>query len=225
MAKRPGRPRKPFAKLSEAYRKRLRAGKAKGLSHSQAHGHPRQKEVSAQIVRASMPPSPRPATLTKSYRVAERMKQGESMTHAARMEGIGLSTLKRWKSFFGFIDYDPKTQRYAAVDTLSSMEVYVKPGELARLTVDRNTASQLAGYLNAVMKAIRQNDAKGLRRYSRVVISDVRGNRHRLVTDLDTLIVLERARKRRIADNQKEAGRQHRISERVELGGDLAFSQ
>jgi hypothetical protein len=225
MAKRPGRPRKPFAKLSDAYRKRLRAGKAKGLSHSQAHGHPRQKEVSAQIVRASMPPSPRPATLTKSYRVAERMKQGESMTLAARMEGIGLSTLKRWKSFFGFIDYDPNARRYAAVNTLSSMEVYVKPGDLVRLTVDRDTASQLAGYLNAVMKAIRQNDANGLRQYSRVVIRDVRGNRHRLVTDLDTLIVLERARKRRIADNQKEAGRQHRISERVELGGDLAFSQ
>ncbi|AKH38229.1 hypothetical protein BCL69_105510 [Nitrosomonas communis] len=224
MAKRRGRPRKPLAQLSQVYQKRLRAGKAKGLSRSQAYGHPRQKEVSAQLVRASAPPTPKLATLTKSYRVAERMRQGESMTHAARMEGIGLATLKRWMSGFGFIDFDPNAKRYKAADTLSSMEVYVKPGKLERLTVDQTTASQLAEYLNEVMKAIRQNDASMLRKYMRTVIHDVRGNSHRLVTDLDTLIALERARKRRIVESQKEAGRQHRISERVELGGNLAFS-
>jgi hypothetical protein len=79
MAKRLGRPRKPLVQLSMAYRKRLRAGKAKGLSRSQAYGHPRQKEVSAQVVRASEPPTPKLATLTKSFRVAERMRQGESI--------------------------------------------------------------------------------------------------------------------------------------------------
>jgi hypothetical protein len=140
------------------------------------------------------------------------------------MEVIGLSTLKRWMSSFGFVDYDTNTKRYMAADTLSSMEVYVKPGALQRLIVDQTTASRLAEYLNVVMKAIKHNDTSVLRKYARTVIHDVRGNSYRLVTDLDTLIVLERARKRRIVESQKEAGRQHRISERVELGGNLAFS-
>jgi hypothetical protein len=78
--------------------------------------------------------------------------------------------------------------------------------------------------LNAVMKAIKNNDGKLLDKYSRILIHDVNGVSYRLVTDLDTLIVLERERKRRITESQKEPGRQHRISERVELGGNLAFS-
>lgn len=220
----PGRPRKILAQLSPAYRKRLQAGKAKGLSRSQSYGHPHLKESSAFAVRVSKPFLPQSATLTKSYRVAQRMKNGASMTHAARMEGISFSTLKRHMSELGFVKFDEKTKRYRAEDTLAGLEVYVKPGELRRLIVDKTTASLLAEYLNKVMKAIKNNDAKLLEKFTRIAIHDVNGLSYRLVTDLDTLIVLERERKRRISESQKEAGRQHRISERVELGGNLAFS-
>ncbi|ALQ51369.1 hypothetical protein [Nitrosomonas ureae] len=224
MTKKIGRPRKLLSQLSAGYRKRLKAGKAKGLSRSQSYGHPRQKEISAQIIRTSTPLSPKSSTLIKSYRVAERMRQGESLTHAARMERIGVSTLKRWMNDLGFIKYSSDTKRYLALDTLASLEVYVKPDAIKRLIVDKSTASQLAGYLNTVMKAIKNNDGKLLDKYTRIVVLDVRGHSYRLVTDLDTLIVLERERKRRIVESQKEAGRQHRISERVEIGGNLEFS-
>jgi len=219
-----GRPRKSLAQLSPAYRKRLQSGKAKGLSRPQAYGHPKQNEASARAIQASKPILPKLSTLTKSFRVAHRMKNGESMTHAAKMEGIGVATLKRWLNNLGFIQYNANTKRYRAADTLAALEVYVKPGELKRLVVDETTASLLAGYLNVVMKAIKNNDGKLLDKYSRLGIHDVNGAAYRLVTDLDTLIALERERKRRISESQKEAGRQHRISERVELGGNLAFS-
>lgn len=146
------------------------------------------------------------------------------MTHAAKMEGIGVATLKRWMKNLGFIQYDAESKRYRAADTLAALEVYVKPGELKRLVVDETTASLLAGYLNVVIKTIKNNDGKLLDKYSRLDIHDVNRKSYRLITDLDTLIALERERKRRIAESQKEAGRQHRISERVELGGSLAFS-
>lgn len=152
------------------------------------------------------------------------MKHGESMTHAAKMERISTTTIKRWLSDLGFIQYDANSKRYRASDTLAALEIYVKPGELKRLVVDNSTASVLAKYLNTVMNAVKHNDGKLLDKYSRIAIYDVDGKPYRLVTDLDTLIVLERERKRRIAQSQKEAGRQHRISERVELGGNLAFS-
>ncbi|MBS0424233.1 MAG: hypothetical protein JSR71_07380 [Proteobacteria bacterium] len=222
--KKPGRPRKLFGQLSPSYRKHLQSGKEKGLTRSQAYGHPRKKEASALVFNASKPFLLRQTTLTKSYKVAQRMKNGESMTHAAKMEGISVATLKRWMNDLGFIQYDANTKRYRTADTLAALEVFVKPGELKRLTVDETTASLLAGYLNVVMKAIKKNDEKLLDKYSRIVIHDINGISYRLVTDLDTLIVLERERKRRIAEGQKEAGRQHRISERVELGGNLAFS-
>lgn len=222
--KKPGRPRKLFGQLSPSYRKRLQSGKAKGLTRSQASGHPQQNEASALLVNASKPFLPRQTTLTKSFKVVQRMKDGVSMTHAAKMEGIGVATLKRWMNDLGFIQYNANTKRYRAADTLAALEVYVKPGELKRLVVDETTASLLAGYLNVVMKAIKNNEGKLLDKYSRLDIHDVNGAAYRLVTDLDTLIVLERERKRRISESQKEAGRQHRISERVELGGNLAFS-
>ncbi len=219
-----GRPRKLLTELSPAYRKRLQSGKAKGLSRSQAYGHPKQKEVSAQSIQASKPFLPQLSTLKKSFKAARRIKNGESMTHAAKMEGIGVATLKRWMKNLGFIQYDAESKRYRAADTLAALEVYVKPGELKRLVVDETTASLLAGYLNVVIKTIKNNDGKLLDKYSRLDIHDVNGKSYRLITDLDTLIALERERKRRIAESQKEAGRQHRISERVELGGSLAFS-
>lgn len=222
--KKSGRPRKLLALLSPAYRKRLQAGKAKGLSRSQSFGHPRLKEASAQAIRASKPFLPKLTTLTKSYKVAQRMKNGESLTHAAKMEGISTSTLKRWREELGFIHYDSKIKRYQSAETVARLEVYVKSGELKRLAVDKTTASLLAEYLNTVMKAIKNNNGKLLEKYAHIVIHDVNGFSHRLVTDLDTLIVLERDRKRHISESQKEAGKQHRISERVELGGNLAFS-
>lgn len=222
--KKPGRPRKLFSQLSPAYRKRLQSGKAKGLSRSQAYGHPKQKETSAKVIQALKPFLPKSGTLTKSYKVAQRMKNGASMTHAAKMEGISVATLKRWMNDFGFIQYEGNSKRYRAAETVAALEIYVKPGELKRIIVDKASASLLAEYLNAVMRALKNNDGKLLDKYSRLVIHDVNGMSYRLVTDLDTLIVLERVRKRGISESQKEAGRQHRISERVELGGNLAFS-
>lgn len=224
LIRKPGRPRKSLAQLSPAYRKRLQSGKAKGLSRSQAYGHPRQKEASAIAVSISKPFLPQSSTLTKSFKVAQRMKNGESLTHAAKMERISTATLKRRMNDLGLIQYDANTKRYRANDTLAALEIYVKPGELKRIIVDKASASLLAEYLNTVMKAIKNNDGKLLNKYVRLVIHDVYGTSYRLVTDLDDLIALERERKRRIAVSQKEAGRQHRISERVELGGSLAFS-
>lgn len=223
-AKKTGRPRKSLAQLTPAYRKRLQSGKVKGLSRSQAYGHAKPKEVSARAIQASKPYLPKLSTLTKSFKVAQRMKNGESMTHAAKMEGISAATLKRWLNDLGFIQFDANSKRYRASGTLAALEIYIKPGELKRLVVDNSTASVLAKYLNRVMNAVKHNDGKLLDKYSRIAIYDVYGKSYRLVTDLDSLIVLERERKRRIAENQKEAGRQHRISERVELGGNLAFS-
>lgn len=78
--RKPGRPRKSLAQLSPAYRNRLQSGKAKGLSRSQAYGHPRQKEASAIAVSISKPFLPQSSTLTKSFKVAQLMKNGESMT-------------------------------------------------------------------------------------------------------------------------------------------------
>lgn len=222
--KKTGRPRKLLAQLTPAYRKRIKSGKAKGMSRSQSYGHPREMEISANTIRSSIPTFPQLSTLIKSFAVAERMKQGESLTQAAKKEKTSVTTLKRWMEKLGFIRFDANKKRYLAADTLASLEVYMKPDAIKRLIVDKTTASQLAGYLNTVMKAIKNNDEKLLDKYTRLVVRDVRGKSYRLVTDIDTLIVLERERKRRITESQKDAGRQHRISERVEIGGNLAFS-
>ncbi|PXW80430.1 hypothetical protein C8R34_14812 [Nitrosomonas sp. Nm84] len=60
--KKPGRPRKLFGQLTSSYRKRLQSGKAKGLTRSQAYGHPRQKEASALVVNALKPFLPKLST-------------------------------------------------------------------------------------------------------------------------------------------------------------------
>lgn len=184
------------------YAARKQRGLTRGLSLPQLRGHSGQRRGAEGTVlgmRASglITGVGREQTmLAKKYAAVARMRSGDSLRHAAKAEGIGPSTLRRFIKEQGIADptYSrSRGGRPARIRSYSLSERYRAPiladdgTFLALAPVDHKTASLLGSYWQDVMFALEgHGNTLGAYASATVYTLDGRGP-YRLMTDLDTI--------------------------------------
>jgi hypothetical protein len=179
---------KPLSQLSPAHRRRRERGIARGLSPSQAGGHPKKGELSvSELKRKGYLPKSRKEEPAR--RAIRRMARGESMTRAARAEGIHPSTVKRYGMEHGLLEHVPheEARRFAPSYRVSRVPRFrlIEAGGLpvGPVQVDARNASILGRYWNAVKKWRHDGDASALGEFRGVVVKDVHGKPYTLATN------------------------------------------
>jgi hypothetical protein len=192
------------------YARRRHLASERGLTLSQARGHPRTTKGEAAIrtllqrgetTRAGRAEE----TLRKYYRVVERLEHGQSKTRALRTEHLGAATFDRYNQMQGTrrngdeqplvqpkYHYSPSTGRPSTVkgykiDNPGSTPILAADGTIiSGPSVDARTASLLGQYWNAVEKAQRGDDSD-LQKFAHVVVYTRDGKAYRLMTDINNI--------------------------------------
>jgi hypothetical protein len=170
------------------YARRKQLARERGLSLSQARGHPKKGERSVSEMKRKRY-FPRTRKEEAARRAIRRMTRGESMSRAARAEGISPSTVKRYGMEHGLLEHVPheEARRFAPSYRVSRAPRFrlIQAGGLPAgpVQVDARNASILGRYWNAVKKWRRDGDASALGEFRGVVIKDVHGRRYTLAAD------------------------------------------
>lgn len=172
----------------QEYARRKQLARERGLSTSQARGHPRKGERSVSEMKRKRY-FPRTRKEEAARRAIRRMTRGESMSRAARAEGISPSTVKRYGTEHGLLEHVPseEARRFAPSYRVSRVPRFrlIQAGGLpvGPVQVDARNASILGSYWNAVKKWRQQGDASALEEFRGVVVNDVHGRRYTLAAD------------------------------------------
>src|SRR5215211_2707787 len=170
------------------YARRKQLARERGLSLSQARGHPKKGERSvSEMKRKGYFARTRKEEAAR--RAIRRMTRGESMSRAARAEGISPSTVKRYGMEHGLLEHVPhgEARRFAPSYRVGRAPRFriIQAGGLpvGPVQVDARNASILGRYWNAVKKWRRNGDASTLGEFRGVVVKDVHGRRYTLAVD------------------------------------------
>src|SRR3954464_11560790 len=90
----------------QEYARRKQLARERGLSISQARGHPQKGERSVSDMKTKRY-FPRTRKEKSARRAIRRMTRGESMSRAAQAEGISPSTVKRYGMEHGLLEHVP----------------------------------------------------------------------------------------------------------------------
>jgi hypothetical protein len=159
------------------YRRRVDRGLAKGLSRSQARGHPRSAEqpVSAKARVRTINP--------KLEAGLKALRQKRSLTTAAREAHVAPERLRRYVQDLGFVE--KRGGRYAVGTDLRLRHVqFYSNAKLVQTTVRGFDEASLAGsYWDAVHRGfLRTNDLEYLDPYVGKQITDASGRSYLLET-------------------------------------------
>jgi hypothetical protein len=179
-------------KAEYARRKALAA--ARGLSVSQARGHPRAQagEVGVRALkRGGTVATSKETTLGKFYRAVAELARGRPLRQAAMGAGISPSTVRRLnrerRLFQPVYRYNragkPTSVKGHEVAYSGSTPILTSDSILiAAPPVDAKTASVLGSYWNAVGAALKGDD-RALKAFAHTTIYDATGNDYRLMAD------------------------------------------
>lgn len=173
--------RRAAEELSPAYSRRIARAEAMGRTRAEARGHGRRPpdEVLGQDALDS-------DAYERSLHVLRRMRSGESLTAAARAEGISPATARRYLS--PALEQDAN-RRWTAkpVDRLAREMKYLTP-QGYEWVAPRNSieATKLAEYDNAVQAYLVGNE-RPLRRFRRMRLRLRDGTSLPFTTDLDQI--------------------------------------
>lgn len=164
------------------YRRRIERGLAKGLSLSQARGHPKATEKPA-----SQTTRQRKVQLDDSLAAAiKAMNRGQSMTAAAREEHVSVERLRRFLVQENLADKDgrrwvPKDQRPRRVPVMTD-------GQFRILTVDGYQQARIVGeHHTAAGQFVRSNNLAVLEPFKGLVVRLANGRTVPLETDPNDL--------------------------------------
>jgi hypothetical protein len=181
------------------YTRRKALAAERGLSLSQARGHPRRGETGiAALKRLGTLLPGRDRTLEQYYAVvADLREEGWSLRQAAAVEDISPRTVWRLNAEHGLISKQDRITKHGKL--VFDRYTFPDPFRMHLLTsdgvphpqvpLDKRYISLVARYWNAVDKAM-QGDAQALRdlqAYAHRPIYDVEGHRYQLQTDLNAL--------------------------------------
>lgn len=162
------------------YQRRLERGKAKGLSRSEARGHPRAGEPSRREAASD-------AKARKKLESAiARFRTGQSLTASARAAGVSTERLRR----FGTLNEIAKRQGRVWVAEPKRqwrMPIIVQADVRAIIVPYKTDASEIGRYHNAVKRFIDTGDPEHLDEFSGKRIRDVSGRSYAFETDLNEL--------------------------------------
>lgn len=162
------------------YQRRLERGKAKGLSRSEARGHPRAGEPSRQE-------TPSDAKARKKLESAiGQLRAGQSLTASARAAGVSTERLRR------FVTLNELAKRQGRVWVAEPkrqwrMPIIVQADVRAIIVPYKTDASEIGRYHNAVKRFIDTGDPEHLDEFSGKRIRDVSGRSYAFETDLNEL--------------------------------------
>jgi len=163
------------------YARRIARALAKGLSRSQARGHPKPAESS---IRTSL--GGRPIEDARVQLALKILRQGKSLSGAAREVRISPERLRRYAIETNVIE---KQGRRWSVrhDLPRRMLLYSRGQALSVVVGDFDSASRIGRFMAAVGKFLTTNNPAGLAEFAGQSVRDVSGVTHVFETRLNAL--------------------------------------
>ena len=177
--------RKALHELSPAYRRRIERGMARGLSRSQARGHPKAGETPASRRRVYRSEQ----KLLKGIRLVDR--PGYTFQRAAREAGVSAERLREYAHQTGYAQKErgrwmvPERHRGTVLFPIFS------EGQLKRIKLsDLDQKAKLGLYMQRVRFALETNRPEWLSEFRGQYLTDDNGVRHYFETDFRVVRVL-----------------------------------
>jgi hypothetical protein len=169
------------------YARRIARAVGKGLSRSQARGHPKPTEA---IIRAS-----RTAKPLEDHRLQLALKvlrQEKSLTAAAREAKVSPERLRRYATERSIIER--RGRRWIVRRDLPRRMLLFSDGKTLQIVVgDFASASKVGRFMSAVSTFLRTNNPAGLRQFEGVSVADISGKIHPFETHPNALYRLASA--------------------------------
>jgi len=169
------------------YARRIARGAAKGISRSQARGHPKPSEAAI----ASRRP-PRPIEDGRLQLALKVLRQEKSLSAAARAAKIAPERLRHFATDRDIIERQGR--RWIVRQQLPRRMLLFSDGRAVQVIVgDFTAASKVGRFMSAVSHFLRTNNPAGLREFEGVSVTDVSGGTHPFETRPNALYRLASA--------------------------------
>jgi hypothetical protein len=162
------------------YARRIARGQFKGLSRSQARGHPLAGESLASQPQATPTYTPQ---LEAGFRL---IRDGKSLSAAAKEAHVSPERLRRYVHGQGI--GERRGRRWVALpDKRYRRMLTYSEGRALTVTVDLSEAQHVGAYMSSVGRFLHTNDTAHLNWFEGLEATDVRGVSHPFETDPNTL--------------------------------------
>jgi hypothetical protein len=169
------------------YARRIARGTAKGISRSQARGHPKPTETAVSSKRP--PKTIEDDRLQLAFKVLRREK---SLTAAARAAKVSPERLRRYATQRDIIERQGR--RWIVRHDLPRRMLLFSDGKDLRVVVgDFTSASKIGRFMSAVRHFLRTNRPAALREFVDESVTDISGKTHPFDTRPNTLYRLASA--------------------------------
>ena len=166
------------------YQRRIQKALQRGLSKSQARGHPKAGEtIVSRRVRSQL----EDARLQQGLRA---LNDGHSMTSAAKSAGLSTERLRKYVSDNKLARKRDGRWQLIGRRVHRQWRIYSQQQQHVIVISDPETNSVIGRYLNAVRVLRFQGNARPLRRFRHVSVRDVNGTKYPLETNPNTLFEL-----------------------------------
>ena len=169
------------------YVRRTARGAAKGISRSQARGHPKPTEAALSSKRP-----PRPIEDNRLQLAFKVLRQEKSLTAAAKAAKIAPERLRRFATERNIIERQGRRWTVRR-DLPRRMKLFSEGKELKVVVGDLDAASKIGRFMSAVGEFLRTNKPAGLREFEGVSVTDVSGKPHAFETRPNALYRLASA--------------------------------
>jgi hypothetical protein len=158
------------------YRRRIARGAAKGISRSQARGHPKPTETAVSTKRPAKPIQD--DRLQLAFKV---LRQEKSLTAAARAAKLSPERLRRYARQRDIIERQGR-RWIVRHDLPRRMLLFSQERTGPVVLGDFASASKVGRFMSAVSHFLRTNNPAGLREFEGASVTDVSGRTHTFET-------------------------------------------
>lgn len=181
------------------YLRRLERAKKRGLSKSQARGHPKAGE---QGVQARKLAKLRDAKLQQGLRA---IRKGDSLAEASRSAGLSPERLRKYLTDHKIAQKHNGRWRLIKKRQRWEWGIFTEGTMIFIVVSDPATSSLIGSYLNAVKQFVLTNDATLLKPYRNVSVKDEIGKKYVLETNPNALYRLHIAERETPEEHYKFA--------------------
>ena len=155
------------------YRRRIASGTASGISRSQARGHPKPSETTAELKRRAQPMGD--DRLQIAFKVLRQEKK--SLTAAARAAKVSPERLRHYAAQKDLVER--RGRRWSVRHDLPRRMLLFSDERALKVVVgDFASASKIGRFTSAVSAFLRTNKPTGLREFEGMSVTDVSGKTH-----------------------------------------------